>query len=87
MTTEETMKELKAEIQSIDREIVRLLNQRADFCTELNNLRRSNGDPTRDTVDEMEIMLKLEKISDYTNMIDSIYPAIFKYASSLYSEE
>ena len=86
MTSTDKMNDLKAEILAIDKEIVRLLNQRADFCVELNNLRLELGEPLRDKINEIDVEEKLERIAAYTNMIHSIYPAIFKYAETLYED-
>lgn len=75
---------LRDEINDIDVKIVLLLNQRADFSTELNNLRKEMGLDRYDKMEEIEIMENLEEVSNYNNMIDTIYPAIFKYCRSLY---
>lgn len=83
---DEKLQELKQEVKDIDTQLVFLLNQRADFMTEINNLKRQNGIPTYDKLEEIEIMEQLEPISNYTNMINTIYPSILKYAKSLYEE-
>ena len=75
---------LKEEISDIDAKIVLLLNQRADFSTELNNLKKELDIDRYDKMEEIEIMENLEELSNYNNMIDTIYPAIFKYCRSLY---
>lgn len=84
MKYEDKLEELKDEIKDIDVKLVLLLNQRADFSTELNNLKNKMGLPLYDKVEEMDIMEDLEDIAAYTNMIDTIYPGILKYARSLY---
>ena len=86
MKYENKLDELKDEIKDIDAKLVLLLNQRADFSIELNNLKNKMGLPLYDKVEEMEIMEELEDIAAYTNMIDTIYPAILKYARSLYED-
>ena len=86
MKYENKLDELKDVIKDIDVKLVLLLNQRADFSTELNNLKNKMGLPLYDKVEEMEIMEELEDIAAYTNMIDTIYPAILKYARSLYED-
>jgi chorismate mutase len=86
MTDEERLGELQEELHNIDKQIVLLLNQRADFSTELNNLKLKLGMPLNDRIEEYDIMETLEKISAYTNMINDIYPAIFKYSKTLYEE-
>ena len=86
MKYEDKLEELKDEIKDIDVKLVLLLNQRADFSTELNNLKNKMGLPLYDKVEEMDIMEDLEDIAAYTNMIDTIYPGILKYARSLYED-
>jgi len=86
MTDEEKIAEIKAELHDIDIQIVRLLNQRADFSTELNNLKIKMGLPINDRTEDYDIMDALEKTSDYINMITDIYPAILSYARTLYED-
>lgn len=78
------LEELKDEINDIDIKIVLLLNQRADFSTELNNLKKELGMTAYDRLEDMELMENLEDMSNYNNMIDTIYPSILKYCRSLY---
>ena len=84
MKNEDKLQDLRDELRDIDVKIVLLLNQRADFSTELNNLKNQMGLPLYDKMEEMEIMEDLEDISAYTNMINTVYPGILKYARSLY---
>ena len=78
------IEELENEINDIDVKIVLLLNQRADFSTELNNLKRVLDMDIYDKADDERIMENLEEVSNYENMIRTIYPAILKYSRSLY---
>jgi len=78
------IEELENEINDIDVKIVLLLNQRADFSTELNNLKRVLDIDTYNRADDERIMENLEEVSNYENMIRTIYPAILKYSRSLY---
>lgn len=78
------IEELENEINDIDVKIVLLLNQRADFSTELNNLKRVLDIDTYNREDDERIMENLEEVSNYENMIKTIYPAILKYSRSLY---
>ena len=84
MEQEFKLEELKDEINDIDIKIVLLLNQRADFSTELNNLKKELGITAYDRLEDMELMENLEDMSNYNNMIDTIYPSILKYCRSLY---
>lgn len=84
---EEKFEELKKELKEIDKELIRLLNQRADFSLELNNLKIKEDVPLYNGFEEMELMESLEKYSDYTNMIQTIYPAILKYSRTLYEDQ
>ena len=86
MKYEDKLEELQDEIRDIDVKIVLLLNQRADFSTELNNLKNKMGVPLYDKIEEINIMEELEDIAAYTNMIDTIYPGILKYSRSLYED-
>ena len=78
------IEELENEINDIDVKIVLLLKQRADFSTELNNLKRVLDIDTYNREDDESIMENLEEVSNYENMIRTIYPAILKYSRSLY---
>ena len=78
------IEELENEINDIDVKIVLLLNQRADFSTELNNLKRVLDIDAYNREDDERIMENLEEVSNYENMIRTIYPAILKYSRSLY---
>ena len=78
------IEELENEINDIDVKIVLLLNQRADFSTELNNLKRVLDIDIYNREDDERIMENLEEVSNYENMIRTIYPAILKYSRSLY---
>lgn len=84
MPDDDRIEELKDEINDIDVKIVLLLNQRADFSTELNNLKKQLGIDIYDRLEDIEIMENLEDVSNYNNMIDTIYPSILKYCRSLY---
>lgn len=83
---DEKLEDLRDEIRDIDVKLVLLLNQRADFSTELNTLKLKMGLPLQDKVEQSDIMEDLEDISAYTNMINTIYPAIFKYSITLYED-
>lgn len=84
MEEDSRIEELKDEIRDIDVKIVLLFNERADFSTELNNLKKELNMVVYDRLEDMEIMESLEDISNYNNMIDTIYPSILKYCRSLY---
>ena len=86
MTDEEKILEIKEELHDIDIQIVRLLNQRADFSTELNNLKIKLGMPVNDRTEDYDIMDALEKTAEYYNMITSIYPSILSYSRTLYED-
>lgn len=86
MTDDEKILEIKEELHDIDVQIVRLLNQRADFSTELNNLKLKMGMPINDRTEDYDIMDALERVADYTNMINTIYPSILSYARTLYED-
>ena len=75
--------ELYDEIDKIDDQIVDLLNQRFDLCYEVNEYKKNNDLPFYDIDREMEVEDRLEPRSNYTNMINDIYRAIFKYENSL----
>lgn len=84
MPDNDRIEELKDEINDIDVKIVLLLNQRADFSTELNNLKKELDIDIYDRLEDIEIMENLEDVSNYNNMIGTIYPSILKYCRSLY---
>ena len=86
MDNDYKLNELKDEINDIDVKIVLLLNQRADFSTELNDLKKELNIDTYDRMEDNEIMENLEDVSNYNNMINTIYPSILKYCRSLYSK-
>lgn len=75
--------ELKKELFEIDKQIVNLLNQRADICYDINQLKRKADEPLYDPIEELDIQETLEPLSDYSGMITSIYPSIQKYGRTL----
>ncbi len=79
----ETREQLDKELLEIDKQIVKLLNQRADICYDINQLKRKADESLYDPVEELNIQETLEPISDYSGMITAIYPSIQKYGRSL----
>ena len=85
MTEKQENKKVQLEnaLFDIDKQIVDLLNQRADLCCDLNRLKEENNELIYDPVEELEIQEKLEPLSNYAHMIVTIYPVIQKYGRSL----
>lgn len=75
--------ELNKELLEIDKQIVNLLNQRADICYDINQLKQETDESLYDPVEELDLQETLESISDYNGMINAIYPSIQKYGRSL----
>lgn len=75
--------ELNKELLEIDKQIVNLLNQRADICYDINQLKQKADESLYDPVEELDLQETLESISDYNGMINAIYPSIQKYGRSL----
>jgi len=75
--------ELNKELLEIDKQIVDLLNQRADICYDINQLKQEADESLYDPVEELDLQETLESISDYNGMINAIYPSIQKYGRSL----
>lgn len=75
--------ELNKELLEIDKQIVNLLNQRADICYDINQLKQEVDESLYDPVEELDLQETLESISDYNGMINAIYPSIQKYGRSL----
>ena len=78
-----TREQLDKELLEIDKQIVELLNQRADICYDINQLKREADESLYDPIEELNIQETLEPLSDYSGMITTIYPSIQKYGRSL----
>lgn len=78
-----TKEQLQKELFEVDKQIVDLLNQRADICYDLNQLKQEMNESLYDPVEELNIQETLEPLSDYNGMITTIYPNIQKYGRSL----
>ena len=78
-----TKEQLNKELLEIDKQIVNLLNQRADVCYDLNQLKQESNESLYDPIEELNIQEILEPLSDYNGMITMIYPNIQKYGRSL----
>lgn len=79
----ETKEQLNKELMEIDKQIVKLLNQRADICYDINQLKKKADESLYDPIEELDIQEALEPLSDYGGMINAIYPSIQKYGRSL----
>ena len=80
---ENTKEQLNKELFEIDKQIVDLLNQRADICYDLNQLKQEADESLYDPIEELNMQEALEPLSDYNGMITAIYPNIQKYGRSL----
>jgi chorismate mutase len=78
-----TKEQLEKELFEVDKQIVDLLNQRADICYDINQLKKEADESLYDPIEELDIQEALEPLSDYSGMITAIYPSIQKYGRTL----
>ena len=59
----DTLTELRKEIDNLDKEIVKLINERAEFSLSVRNIKKNEGMPVLDEERESQIISKLAQIN------------------------
>ena len=78
-----TIESLRAEIDNIDTQLVELLNKRYAACLEIGKLKKKNGSVILNSNREIEIINRLSKISEYPNMVETLWPVIMLFSKNL----
>ena len=75
--------ELRQEIDTIDTELVSLLNRRYAICLEIGRLKQSSGTEVLDSNREQKIINRLNELSKYPDMIETLWPVIMAFSRNL----
>ncbi len=84
--TKEEIARLRREIDSLDSQIISVLNQRAEKVIMLKKLKEKIGLPAYDPFREKEILNKIEKLNSgplYGNLLKEIYQKILEIMRTL----
>lgn len=90
MDPKEKISELRARVDEIDRQIVRLLNERTQLVREIIRVKRENQMPLYDPKREEEIFEKIREANPgdlHSEALVDIYETILKWMKSLADEE
>ena len=82
----EKLKKLRAEIDDIDKQIVKLIENRMKVSVKVGELKKENNIPVFDAEREKELIeekIKLLKNKDLSNLIITIYNDIMSVSKSL----
>ena len=80
-----TIDVLRQEIDTIDAELVSLLNRRYAACLEIGKLKQSSGTMVLDSNREQKIINRLNELSEYPDMIETLWPVIMAFSRNLQS--
>ena len=80
-----TIDALRQEIDTIDTELVYLLNRRYAACLEIGKLKQSSGTVVLDSNREQKIINRLNELSEYPDMIETLWPVIMAFSRNLQS--
>ena len=78
-----TIDALRQEIDTIDTELVSLLNRRYAACLEIGKLKQSSGTVVLDSNREQKIINRLNELSEYPGMIETLWPMIMAFSRNL----
>lgn len=78
-----TIDVLRQEIDTIDTELVSLFNRRYAACLEIGKLKQSSGTVVLDSNREQKIINRLNELSDYPDMIETLWPVIMAFSRNL----
>ena len=80
-----TIESLRQEIDTIDTELVSLLNRRYAACLEIGKLKKNTGTVVLDSNREQKIIDRLGQLSNYPGMIEALWPTIMAFSRNLQS--
>lgn len=78
-----TIDTLRQEIDTIDTELVSLLNRRYAVCLEIGKLKKNTGTIVLDSNREQKIINRLGQFSNYPDMIETLWPVIMAFSRNL----
>ncbi|PIE52014.1 chorismate mutase [Candidatus Fermentibacteria bacterium] len=78
-----TMKQMRAEIDRIDEEIVRLLENRIRVVLEISEYKKEHGIPVNDPAREDDILARLASGKIDEGMIRKVYRTIFSCSRNI----
>ena len=78
-----TIEELRKEIDTVDTELVALLNRRYAACLEIGKLKKNTNITVLDSSREQKIIDRLKELSNYSGMIETLWPEIMAFSRSL----
>lgn len=78
-----TIESLRNEIDNIDAEIVSLLNKRYNYCIAIGELKKNNLIQVLDSSREQKIIDRLNTMSEYPGMVETLWPVIMEYSRNL----
>lgn len=81
-----TIEELRKEIDAVDTELVSLLNRRYAACLEIGKLKQSSGTVVLDSSREQKIISRLGELSNYPDMIETLWPEIMTFSRKLQND-
>lgn len=78
-----TIESLRNEIDNIDAEIVSLLNKRYNYCVTIGELKKNSLIQVLDSSREQKIINRLNAMSEYPGMVETLWPVIMEYSRNL----
>ena len=81
-----TIDALRQEIDAIDTELVSLFNRRYAACLEIGKLKQSSGTVVLDSNREQKIINRLGELSNYPDMIETLWPEIMAFSRKLQND-
>ena len=81
-----TIEQKRMEIDLIDADIVRLLNERYDACIVIGEAKKQGATAIFDPNREENIMKRLNDLAKYEGMIDTLWPVIMNFSKKLQSD-
>ena len=80
-----TIESLRNEIDTIDTQIVALLNHRYSCCIEIGKLKKEQNTTILDSGREKRIINNLSLDEKYSGMVEAVWPAIMAFSRELQS--
>lgn len=74
---------LRRQVNDIDDELVRLLDERFSICTEIGRVKKRMGLEAYDSVREAAIIKRLSDLEIHSGMAKTIWPVIMDYSKTL----
>lgn len=78
-----TIDSLRNEIDNIDSQLIDLLNLRYKTCIQIGELKKIHSAKVLNLDREQSIIERLKKMSNYTGMVETIWPVIMSFSKDL----